>query len=99
MEAHAASKSASCSVKIGLTGRAVKTASKSSLDALHHGEVAASPVTPVLRWRSRGLSGIHSTWPAHSRGAATRSAATAMYRGMGMTFWLEKAEAEIQELA
>jgi hypothetical protein len=27
------------------------------------------------------------------------TAATTMYREMGMTYWLEKAEAELQELA
>ena len=44
------------------------------------------------------VRGTPANWQAARGPGASLTTATTMYREMGMTYWLEKAEAEVREL-
>jgi hypothetical protein len=54
---------------------------------------------PELAHAHLGLARLLRNAGAHEQALEHLSTATTMYREMGMTYWLEKAEAEMKGLA
>jgi tetratricopeptide (TPR) repeat protein len=72
--------------------------------AEHHYRLAASlaeelGMRPLLAHCHFGLGKLYRRTDEHEQAREHLSTATTMYREKGMTYWLEKAETEMKELA
>jgi hypothetical protein len=61
-------------------------------------EVIACACAPLVAHCHLGLGKLYRHTGKHEQAREHLATATTMYREMGMTFWLEKAEAEVREL-
>jgi hypothetical protein len=73
-----------------------ESAESSYRDALALAEPRA--MRPLVAHCHAGLAKLYRRTDKHQQADEHLAAATTMYRDMGMTYWLEKAEAEMREL-
>jgi hypothetical protein len=61
--------------------------------------VDCAPMTPEAAHCHLGLGKLHRRTVKREQAREHLTAATTMYREMGMRFWLEKVEAELRQFA